>query len=116
MGRAGRRNKSFKLSQLNFLAEVLETRRLLSATIYVDANAPSGRTHDGATWATAFLDLQQGLSTATSGDQIRAADGVYKPTSGTDRTISFQLKSGVSLLGGYAGYGAPDPDGRDATN
>src|SRR5438552_3601239 len=94
------------------LAERLETRRLLSATIYVDANAPAGGTHDGATWTTAYLDLQQGLSIALTGDQIRVADGTYKPTTGTDRTISFQLKSSVGLYGGYAGYGAPNPDAR----
>src|SRR5206468_3892554 len=30
-----------------------------------------------------------------------------------DRTISFQLKSGVGLFGGYAGIGAANPDARD---
>jgi len=30
-----------------------------------------------------------------------------------DRTGTFQLRSGVSVVGGYAGYGAADPDERD---
>jgi hypothetical protein len=41
------------------------------------------------------------------------AAGTYRPTATTDRTISFQLKNGVQILGGYAGSTAPDPDARD---
>ncbi len=32
-----------------------------------------------------------------------AQQGVYKPTKGADRTISFELKNGVALYGGFAG-------------
>lgn len=93
------------------LVEAVEPRRLLS-TIYVDANA-TGATHDGASWNSAYQDLQQGLAAAVSGDEIHVADGTYKPTGGTDRTISFVLKSGVSIFGGYAGDGASNPSARD---
>jgi hypothetical protein len=78
----------------------------------VDINAP-GPAHDGTSWAAAFTDLQQALSAAAANDRILVADGTYKPTSGTDRTISFELKNGVGLYGGYAGHGAVDPDVRD---
>jgi hypothetical protein len=97
---------------LNALIESLELRRLLSKTICVDSN-PSITIHDGSAWASAYSDLQQALTAAVSGDQIRVADGTYKPTSTTSRTISFTLKTGVALYGGYAGFGATDPNARD---
>jgi predicted outer membrane repeat protein len=72
-------------------------------------NAPAGGTHDGTSWPSAYLDLQQALTAAVSGDELHVADGVYKPTVGVDRNATFALKSGVSLLGGYEGYAAADP-------
>ena len=96
------------------LAERLEERRLLAGTIYVDANPGIGA-HDGGSWDTAYADLQQALGAAVSGDTIKVADGTYKSTSTTDRTISFNLKDGVGIYGGYAGYGASDPEARDVT-
>jgi hypothetical protein len=92
--------------------ESLEPRLLLASTLYVDVNSP-GPNRDGTSWDAAYLNPQDALAVAVSGDTIRVADGTYKPTSGTDRTISFNLKTGVSLLGGYAGYRAADPDARD---
>ncbi|CAN5640628.1 hypothetical protein BH09PLA1_BH09PLA1_09880 [soil metagenome] len=92
--------------------ESLERRQLLSAVIRVDVNSNAANP-DGATWDTAYADLQQALAIANFGDEIRVADGTYKPTSGIDRTISFNLKDGVSIFGGYAGVGASDPDARD---
>ena len=82
-------------------------------TWHVDAAAP-GPTRDGAGWCTAFVDLQDAIAAAAAGDEIRVADGVYKPDRGTgNRSASFTLKSGVVLAGGYAGCGAPDPSARD---
>jgi hypothetical protein len=43
------------------------------------------------------------LEAATSGKQIWVARGTYKPTTGTDRSVSFQMKSGVKVYGGFAG-------------
>jgi len=84
---------------------------------HVDADAP-GPVHDGETWTTAFLTLQDALAAAASGDEIVVAEGTYKPDHGTgitvgDREASFELKDGVTVKGGYAGYGQPDPDERD---
>ncbi len=99
-------------SQSSRAIESLESRLLLSTTRYVDINS-IGPAHNGASWATAYLNPQEALAAAVSGDTIRVADGTYNPTAGTDRNISFNLKTGVSLLGGYAGYGASDPNARD---
>ena len=79
---------------------------------YVDADAPG--VNDGTSWEDAFRDLQDALDAATDGDEIRVAGGVYKPDRGTgDRLATFSLQGGLTLRGGYAGFGAPDPDLRD---
>jgi len=85
---------------------------------YVDPDATGA--NDGSTWEDAFNCLQNALSAARLGDEIRVAEGIYKPDEDTDnptgtadREATFQLKNGVILKGGYAGYGEPDPDKRD---
>ena len=87
-------------------------------TIYVDANATGA--NYGSSWEDAFNYLQSALSVARNGDEIRVADGIYKPdedadnpTGTGDREATFQLKKGVTIKGGYAGTGAPDPNIRD---
>jgi len=55
-----------------------------------------------SSWADACR-LQIALDTVVSGDEIWAMAGTHKPTNDTDRTISFQLKSGVGAYGGFAG-------------
>ena len=55
-----------------------------------------------SSWADACA-LQTALANATTGDQIWVAAGVYTPTAGIDRSISFQLKNGVAMYGGFAG-------------
>ncbi|HUS74115.1 MAG TPA: choice-of-anchor Q domain-containing protein, partial [Sedimentisphaerales bacterium] len=74
----------------------------------------------GSSWEDAFNYLQSALSVARNGDEIRVADGIYKPdedadnpTGTGDREATFQLKKGVTIKGGYAGTGAPDPNIRD---
>jgi hypothetical protein len=84
---------------------------------YVDADAP-GTVHDGTSWGTAMRTLQDALAAAGSGDEIRMAAGVYKPDKGGtatagSREASFMLKPGLSIRGGFAGYGQPRPDARD---
>ena len=78
-------------------------------TYYVDQDAP-GSTHDGSMWKKAFTNIQGALDVAVAGDTILIAEGVYKPDQGDsvtegDRTASCELKGGVNLYGGYAGYG-----------
>ncbi len=50
----------------------------MSYAIYVDSSAAPGG--DGATWETAFDDLQDGLEVAQSGCQIWVAKGTYYPS------------------------------------
>lgn len=89
--------------------------------IYVDADASGA--NDGSTWQDAYKYLQDALADANSAQkpvEIRVAQGVYKPdqrvgvTPG-DRTATFRLINGVTLKGGYAGFGEPDPNNRDIT-
>jgi hypothetical protein len=84
---------------------------------HVDADAP-GTIHDGRTWATAMLTLQDALAAAAGGDEILMAEGVYKPDQGGgatagSRAASFLLKPGVTIRGGFPGYGLPQPDARN---
>ena len=74
-------------------------------TLHVDANLATGA-NDGSDWANAYQGsdgLQAALLAAVSGDEIWVADGVYLPTSSASRTVSFQLKNGVEIYGGFAG-------------
>jgi len=84
--------------------------------IYVDADAPGS--NNGSSWEDAYNYLQNALSVSSSGDEIRIAQGVYKPDQGANQTpgnrlATFQLINGVSLVGGFAGFGEIDPDARD---
>ncbi|MHC5059227.1 MAG: immunoglobulin domain-containing family protein [Planctomycetota bacterium] len=75
---------------------------LISRVIYVHPGATFGA-NDGSTWANAFLDLQDALAAATTGQEIWVAADTYYATQGADRTATFQLKSGVNIYGGFAG-------------
>ena len=88
-------------------------------TIYVDDN-DSGA-NNGTSWENAYTFLQDALADANSAEkpvEIRVAQGIYKPDQGAnqtpvDREATFLLLNGVTLKGGYAGFGEPDPNGRD---
>ena len=69
-------------------------------TYYVNVNAEGA--NNGTSWANAFTDLQDALDAAVSGDAIWVAAGTYRPDV-SDRKVSFALKSGVALYGGFAG-------------
>ena len=84
-------------------------------TIYVDDDATGA--NNGSSWTDAFNYLQDAFAAANDGDEIRVAQGIYKPDQGNgitpgDREATFQLVNGVTLKGGYAGAGEPDPKTR----
>ncbi|MBN1491428.1 MAG: hypothetical protein JXA69_16065, partial [Phycisphaerae bacterium] len=70
--------------------------------VYVDQGVIGGRSN-GTSWSDAYSDLQDALDIVREGHHIWIAEGEYKPTAGTDRTISFALVSGVEVYGGFAG-------------
>jgi len=71
-----------------------------AGVVYVVPGGAGAQT--GADWANA-KDLQAALIAAASGDQLWVKAGTYEPTTGTDRSATFQLKSGVAVYGGFAG-------------
>ncbi|MGD8452363.1 MAG: hypothetical protein PVJ57_11140 [Phycisphaerae bacterium] len=87
---------------------VLAVPPLGAAVIYVDDDAPLGG--NGESWATAHRYLQDALADATGVDEVRVAQGMYRPdqdeagqvTAG-DRTAPFVLRDGVVVYGGYRG-------------
>jgi hypothetical protein len=92
--------------------------------MYVDSSATGS--NNGSTWSDAFTSLQDALTMAVPGTEIRVAQGIYRPdqfnlldrvTRG--RIETFELKSGVILKGGYRGISniqfpiSNSPDERD---
>ncbi len=79
---------------------------------YVDGAASGSGL--GNSWANAYRNLQSALVSASSGDQIWVAAGVYRPDMGGgqvagNRVATFQLKTGVGVYGGFP------PGGGDGT-
>ncbi|QKZ12527.1 cellulose binding domain-containing protein [Spirosoma sp. KUDC1026] len=65
---------------------------------------PAG-TGNGSSWANASGDLQAMINASSSGQQVWVAQGIYKPgpAGNTDRKVSFAMKDGVAIYGGFAG-------------
>ena len=84
--------------------------------LYVNQNGNGDNT--GLDWLNAFTDLQDALQLANAGDSIWVAKGTYKPTSTSDKTISFQIPDSVKVYGGFEGTepGNYDLDSRDLIN
>ncbi|HET6349646.1 MAG TPA: choice-of-anchor Q domain-containing protein, partial [Candidatus Krumholzibacteria bacterium] len=69
--------------------------------LYVDGDAAGN--NDGTSWVDAYTNLQDAIAAAAGVGEIWVAEGVYYPTSGTDRNISFQLPPNFAIFGGFAG-------------
>lgn len=73
-----------------------------SQTVWYVNYAASGA-GNGANWDDAFTNLHTALNIAQAGDAVWVAEGEYFPNAGSNRAQAFILKSGVRLLGGFAG-------------
>lgn len=61
---------------------------------------------DGSSWSDAYAgtSLQVAIDRAAGcGAQVWVATGTYKPTTTTDRSISFMMRDGVAIYGGFTG-------------
>ena len=87
--------------------------RVIALVVYVDDSSTG--LNNGTSWANAYTSLQSALLETVAGQVVWVGQGTYKPTTGTDRTVSFVLKNGVSIYGGYAGVGATNPDAHSVT-
>ena len=76
--------------------------RAAAATVYRYAKPAATGSGNCSSWANACI-LQTALTGAASGTEIWVAAGTYTPTTDTDRTATFQLKTGVAVYGGFAG-------------
>ncbi len=74
----------------------------LAGVIHV--NAAASAPGNGASWASAFPRLQDGLAAAQPGDEVWVARGTYLPGAPGDTGASFELKNGVAVYGGFAGW------------
>lgn len=77
--------------------------------VYVNA-ASTATSPDGSSWGSAFASLQDGIDAAAlyyaangTDGEVWVAAGAYYPTTDSDRTVYFELKSGVAVYGGFAG-------------
>jgi len=109
-----RKNLNIWLAMSMFLLLMVSTAT--AEIIFVDDDATGS--NNGSSWEDAYNYLQDALANALSGDEIWVAHGIYKPDQGAgvtpdDRTATFQLISGVTIKGGYAGFGEPDANERD---
>src|SRR5205085_6817332 len=95
---------SMRARQLAFVLFPALAPAAFAGTRYVDV-AASGA-NDGSSWSNAFAGvdgLANALVVAVAGDQIWVAQGTYKPTAGTSRSVAITLKTGVEIYGGFAG-------------
>ena len=90
------RNIYISIILLLFVALPISAQRL-----YVRASATGN--NSGQSWTNAFTDLQSALQIAQKGDSVWIAGGLYRPTNTSNRAISFEPRSGVVVIGGFAG-------------
>ncbi|MGD0571718.1 MAG: protease pro-enzyme activation domain-containing protein [Sedimentisphaerales bacterium] len=83
--------------------DVLVTFSLPPVALYVDANSPND-TGTG-TQSNPFRRLQDGINAVQdcNNTEIWVVAGTYKPTAGSDRTISFVMKQNLRIYGGFTG-------------
>lgn len=94
--------RTYLISSLIVFFLLLLSFPVSSKIIYVDADVTNGN-QDGTSWENSYSFLQFAISEAVYGDTIWVAEGTYKPTNSSFRTISFSLNNGVKWFGGFQG-------------
>jgi predicted outer membrane repeat protein len=89
------------------------TVTVVPVVMYVDSRATGNGS--GSSWANALTSLAMALASAVSGQEFHVAMGTYYATTTANPLDTFNLVNGVSLIGGYAGIGAANPDARNVT-
>ncbi len=72
-----------------------------AAIVYVKANATGA--NNGTSWANAYTSLATAMTNAVAGSELWIAAGIYKPTTTTNRGLSFNPTKDLTLYGGFAG-------------
>lgn len=88
-----------KKIQITFILILAVLNAAVAGQIYVHSSAAGS--NNGSSWTNAFVNLQSALNAAVAGDSIFVAKGTYTPHA-SDAGISFQMKSGVELFGGFS--------------
>ncbi|MCP4681525.1 MAG: hypothetical protein GY864_04255, partial [Desulfobacterales bacterium] len=78
----------------------------ISTLSYVDVSATGS--NDGSSWENAYIDIQDALNNALSGQEVWVAEGTYKPSvenscTGDERCKSFRMKNDAAIYGGFNG-------------
>jgi len=96
------------------------THSFAQADYHVNANTPCTTGCDGASWTTAFDDLQAALDVAIEGEEIWVAEGIYYPSKDTSNGIptnnrdkTFYLDKDLKIYGGFPDTGTPTMGDRD---
>ncbi len=76
---------------------------IITNYIYVDSSATG--LNNGVSWLHAYTDLQDALLEAATEEhtEVWVAGGTYYPDAAMNRNASYNIPSGVSVFGGFAG-------------
>ena len=99
-------SKSYYVSCKNSCSETARAAtQMITVTqnIFVDITKAAAPTQNGASWATAYGNLQTALTASSAGVAIWVAKGTYKTTATTTRTIYFNIPTDVKVYGGFVG-------------
>lgn len=72
--------------------------------IFVRANATGA--NNGTSWTNAYTSLLTALNNAQPNDVIWVSEGTYRPSI-NDQSVSFQMKNGIRMYGGFPSTGSP---------